>query len=79
MYDGVTQKHNCPEGAVREPADRQRWPELLSCDKLTKEWSLFSDEFCFMSTLLEVFVARLDDGTLEIKHKAMNNSLKQHT
>lgn len=79
MYDVVTQKHKCPEGAAREPADRQCWLELLSCDKLTKEWALLLSELCFILALLEVFVARLDEGTLEIKHKAMSNSLKQHT
>jgi len=78
MYDEITQKHDCPEGALREPGDRQCWPELWSCDKLSKEWSLLLGELWFTSTLWEVFKARLDERTLEIKHKSMNNSLKQH-
>lgn len=29
-------------------------------------------ELCFTSTLLEIFVARLDEGTLEINHKSVH-------
>lgn len=73
---GMNVLRELPEGQEIENVNQS---ELLwSCDKFTKEQSLLLGELCFMSTLVELFVARLDEGTLEIKHKSLNNSLKQH-
>lgn len=79
MFDEVTSMTVLRELSEGQEIDNVDLAELLwSCDKLTKEWSLLLGELCFMSTLLEVFVAGLDEGTLEFQHKSMNNSLKQH-